>query len=655
MMAVVFLLFCGENAYSNLYDMVSEKMYRLYFHSTYDTEEMESYFDELFKRYGVSGFYDIIEDADTQKNIWVCTNSDEEKIKDILHIDSCTFNTVMSGRHSLVITDKSRLENEVSREYMMFEIYFYADKGTADEMCDEISQKYGFELTPPQKAENNTAVIWIVCASLVLLLSIYDVFECKKEVCIKLTLGRSLTKQIAVMVLKDTLVFALTALAAGLIMFRVTAVILIIKTYLLFVLSICLLNALLLMSLYLADICSTLKNENGSAGYLHINYILKIAASAALIFMFSLTGMLKEQLAEHECAEEFGDAYSNASYVSMYESPLWSSLIDHADEMSAYDPANDTSRQLMRKNKEDYDRLIRLLDEKYGVFFMGDLNYYTEKYPFIGKSYNVLLATDMMGGYIEKQTGEAPAADGVTVYLPRRFREGQLEIVKDWLNYYGRSYDLTATWKSYDSAVFMGADIFTDERLITTLPMNVAESPVIVYVPHSADFDYFGRHCFFVAADRKAAEAQRRSSMIVSVMTESVPVSSIARDYVRKTSSVTVLFVLTVISMAVYYFAIVISTLTIDINVKKRDRAVCRILGRSAAKRYIGLMLSFVLTLAAGAAGAYLLKGSSKLSSDRMLLTAAAVMLAAEMLAVIIAAKYDEKHNTLRELKGGAL
>ena len=59
MMAVVFLLFCGENAYSNLYDMVSEKMYRLYFHSTYDTEEMESYFDELFKRYGVSGFYDI--------------------------------------------------------------------------------------------------------------------------------------------------------------------------------------------------------------------------------------------------------------------------------------------------------------------------------------------------------------------------------------------------------------------------------------------------------------------------------------------------------------------------------------------------------------------------------------------------------------------
>ena len=54
MMAVVFLLFCGENAYSNLYDTVSEKMYRLYFHSTYDTEEMESYFDELFKRYGVT-------------------------------------------------------------------------------------------------------------------------------------------------------------------------------------------------------------------------------------------------------------------------------------------------------------------------------------------------------------------------------------------------------------------------------------------------------------------------------------------------------------------------------------------------------------------------------------------------------------------------
>ena len=655
MMAVIFIIFCAEPAYYFLYDNVSEKMNCISLDYCYDTEQIEYDIAETFKKYDVSAFYIINEEADTDNDIWVCVNSSEDEIKKYLGLHDCTYNTIISGRHSLIITDKSEVKNIVSRDYSLYDIYFYSDENTAYTLCDELSEKYKFSLSLPQKATDHTTVIWIICASLVLLMSIYDVFESKKEVCIKLTLGNSLIRQIAVIVLKDSIVFTVAALLTGLLLYNVTAVTMIINTYVIFVLSICLMNGLIFFSLYLTDVCSTLKNENGAAGYIYINYILKVASCAVLIFMLSLTDIFSQQLEEQKCAEDFGEMSSNISYVTMYDSPLWTSMEQELYEQYTFDSEDDRLGQLNDKRKADQNKLISCMDKKYGVFFMGDIMSYSNAAPNNGYSYNVLLASDMMGEYIEKQTGIAPEHEGVTIYLPSNYSNAQRSIVDEWLDNKSSGYTFDVTWKNYDKAMFMGTDLLVKERLGSNLILNVTDSPVIVYAAHSADFDYFGRQSFFVAADRKAAESVRKSNMIVSLMTESVPCSSVVRDYVRKDSSIIILFILMNVSAFVYYLAIVISTLTVDINVHKRDRAVSKILGKGIVSRYLGLMLAFVGTLSVSAGIVYMVIAKVGLASQRSLMISVPILLILETSAVIIASKFDEKHNTLKELKGGAL
>lgn len=655
MMAVIFIIFCAEPAYYYLYDKVSEKMNCISLDFCYNTEQIEKDIADTFKKYDVSAFYIINEEADTDNDIWVCVNSSENKIKKHLGVNNCSYNTIISGRHSLIITDMSKVKDVVSRDYSLYDIYFYSDENTAYELCDELSEKYKFSLSLPQKAEDHTTVIWIICASLILLMSIYDVFESKKEVCIKLTLGNSLIRQIAGIVLKDSIVFISASLLMGLLLYNVTAVIMIIKTYVIYVLSICFMNGLVFFSLYLTDVCSTLKNENGAAGYIYINYILKIASCAVLIFMLSLADIFYQQLEEQKCAEEFGRMSGDISYVTMFDSPLWTSMEQELYEQNEFDPEDDRLGQLNDKRKDDQKKLISRMDQKYGVFFMGDIMSYSKTAPNNGYSYNVLLASDMMRDYIEKQTGIAPEHEGVTIYLPRNYSMAQRSIVDEWIDNKSSEYTFDVTWKNYDKAMFMGTDLLVKERLGSNLILNVTDSPVIVYAAHSEDFDYFGRQSFFVAAERKSAEAIRKSSMIISLMTESVPCSSVIRDHVRKNSSIIILFVLMNLSAFVYYLAIVISTITVDINVHKRERAVLKILGKGIVSRYFVFMLSFVGTLTVSAATVYVVIAKVGFASQKSLMISVPILFVMETLAVIIAAKLDEKHNTLKELKGGAL
>lgn len=654
MMAVVFIIFCGEGAYYGLYESIGEKMYQISFERCYDTEQCEKDVEELFEKYDVNAFYPIIEDSDSKYDIWVCTNSCQENIKEILGLDNYSFNTILSGKHSIIFTDRDNVENVVSRDYFIYTIYFSSDENTADDLCGELSKKYLFESNSPQKASNSTVIVWLICASLLLLLSIYDVFDSKKEVCIKLTLGNSLKRQLGAMILKDTLIFALLASITALVLYNATAVILIIKTYAFFVLSICLMNALIFFSLYFVDVCSTLKNENGSSGYLHINYILKVASSAALLFLFSMINIPVQQIEERRCAENFGERFSGASYVQIYESPLWSSMIDDATMQNSSDPENNAIGILMEKKHSDDDKLIRLMDEKYGIFFLGDLNYYTNDIPYDGSTNNILLASDITGEYIAKETGIAPSPEGITVYLPKEYKNLQLSLVEQWIKANQEYYSFDVTWQNYDSALFMGTDLLNKERITANLSINAADSPVILYAADSAEFEYFGRSDFFVMADRKAVETMRKKNMIISLMTESVPVNSMISDYKRKTSSISILFILMIISLMVYYIAVLICTLTVDININKRERAVLKILGRNAVSRYIHLLMFFMLTLALSTT-VWLLIRKISLGSMLPLFTAAAVMFILECAAVIIAARLDEKHNTLKELKGGAL
>ena len=270
-------------------------------------------------------------------------NSDEKKIKELVGIGSCTYNTIFDGKHSLILTDKSHLADVISSENSIFDIYFYADEETAYNMCDELAEKYAFTLYLPEKKGNMIFGSWIICLSLIFLISVYDVLAWKKEICIKLTLGNSLKRQLAGIILKDTLIFAFSALITTLMMYNVTAMVLMVRTYALFTLSVCIVNGLVSLSLYFADVCSTLKNENSSAGYLYINYILKAVSGAVLILVLSMGDIIPQQIEERKCAEAFGECFADASYVKMYQSTQWASKIDNLSDKEDQGPLDDKS------------------------------------------------------------------------------------------------------------------------------------------------------------------------------------------------------------------------------------------------------------------------------------------------------------------------
>ncbi|MBQ8965904.1 hypothetical protein [Ruminococcus sp.] len=303
--------------------------------------------------------------------------------------------------------------------------------------------------------------------------------------------------------------------------------------------------------------------------------------------------------------------------------------------------------------------MVRLMDEKYGVFFIEEVRFYFEERLWNGPYYkgNSLIASDMAGEYIEKQTGVAPDPEGITVYLPKEHTKIQVNAVKEWLRGSDEenNNNVKITWKDYDRALIMGSQFFPHDRVGATLAVNIADSPIIIYYAHSADFEYFNKHDFFTAADRNAAEAVRKKNMLLAVKSRSIPCSSLIRDYKRKTSSVSVIFVLIMLSVGVYYLTIVVSTLSLDINIRKRERAVRKILGRPALSRYAGLAAAFAGTLAASSAAAFFLKKKIPFSRTNMFIAAVAALVVLEAAAVFIAAKLDEKRNTQQELKGGAL
>lgn len=656
-MALIFLLFCGETAYGELYNRTLQDFNCAVFEKGYDKTEMAKDLQEISEKYDLCALYPIYEYADSDIDIFCCTNGSTENVKKKLSLDSCDFNTILSGSHSIRIIDESETDKYVTGDYIISAFYFCGDEALAYEVCDELYEKYELSLDLCCGYSSRSSVVWVICAVLVILMSIYDMLDSKKEVCIRLTLGNSLPKQLAGILLCDTAVFAISGILIALIMYRLTAVMMIAERYAMFIVSICLLNALVFMGLYLVDVCSSLKNENSSSVYLPINYMLKIISAIALMCVVCAANRLPVILSKHDSAEYFKEHYGTAARIDLSESPKWAVMIDSIGYTSEDEEDHRKVGLLMDKLFSDYDRFLSLLDADSGVFLMNGFEYYPTNYVFTpGSTQNILIASDEMSGYIAHQTGVTPASEGISVLLPKTYKMSDLRAVNEWLELEKEEYSFETFFLDYGSAELAAIEYYGEDGLFTDdMYLSVLSSPIIIYAPHAADYNFFDLRTVLANADRSDTERILNANAILSTRVDVSTVRSMAEDHKRKTVSVTILFVLAFAALFVYYLALLISTLAVDVNVNSRERAVRKILGRSFASRYLKLMLTFAGSLLISVLGALMIDNNDAVGPKIIILMTAAIMFVLEIISVMTAAKLDDKNNTLRELKGGAL
>ena len=657
LMALIFLVYCGETAYDGLYDRMTEDLNCIVFDKGYDKKEMAEALEAVSEKYDLCAVYPIYEYNDSDVDIYCCTNGSKAEIEKKIGTGSCDLRTILSGSISLRVIDESERESYVSGDYIISAFYFCGEDDLTHQVCNELAQKYEFGLAPHSKKDDPYSVAGILCALPILLIAIYDMLNSKKEICIKLTLGNSISKQLVKTLLTDTLVFIGSGLLTALIMSHFTAVLLIVKQYILFTAVICFVNAAVFMGIFFVDVCSSLKNENSSAGYLPINYLLKTISAAAVLCAFCSLSRLPAMQQKKDSVEYFKNNYHNSSRIELSESPKWAVMIDSIGYTSEDEEDHKKVGMLMDKLLADYDRYLELLYKKCGVFLLSSLNYYpSDMENILPHVQNIVLASDIMDEYITHQTGISPAADGITVMLPERYNHYDKKTVEEWLKMMSYSYSFDTHWIGYkkgDIAVIDQYDV--TNAFATDMYLNVASSPIIIYVPHAADYDYLYYHTVLASTDRETAKSILNKSGILSVRADMSSTDSMARDYIKSVTSMTVLFILVLLLLTAYYISLHISTLMVDININKRERAVRRIIGRTFINRYLVLLLSLIVSLAVSVAISLAVNKKYVIGSTNIIYYGAVTMLILEITSVIIAAKLDEKHNTLKELKGGAL
>ena len=199
-----------------------------------------------------------------------------------------------------------------------------------------------------------------VFAVLILLLSVYDALNKKRDICISLTLGNSLVKAVVKNQLIDSALIAFAGFSIYAVMKNITAAVLVKKEYALFVAALCAADVLGLCILYKADICSTLKHSNRSAAFLPINFILKLLSASGLIAVICFSLSLKDSIIKYRETEKFKNHFSGYSQIELSESSAWASEIDsfYSDEIvqSEYSSVG----EMIEKELSDYVRFFSL-------------------------------------------------------------------------------------------------------------------------------------------------------------------------------------------------------------------------------------------------------------------------------------------------------
>ena len=656
LMTLIFLVYCGETAYSELYDSSLENFNCIVFSKAYDKSEVSADLKKISEKYDLCAYYNIYEYSDSEIDIYCCTNNSRDDVCERLGFSSCDFNTILYGSYSIVMINEKDRDSIVSGDYVIPDFSFSADESVANQICRELEQKYEFTFQPTAPFQSSSVGVWAICAALVMLMTVYDMLASKKEICIKLTLGCGLLRQISIIILKDTLMFLISGVLLALLMFSYTAVILVMCRYISFILSICIINALVFIGIYLTDVCSTLKNENSSSSYMPINYILKLISTSVLICVLCTANNFPQLEKKQNCANDIAELCKETSRIELSESPMWSVMIDKYGYETTDEYGHEKVGELIEREMADYSRFLKALDKKHSLFLLNGFNYITNGTNVQNSNkQNVILASDGASIHITEQTGISPADSGITIMLPESYSRTDLKNVEAWLKMLSENYNFRTTYLNYTSAE-LAAFEFTNSSVIADSPLfSITSSPIIIYTPHAADYDYFNMQTVFSDADLPECKTLLKLNGIHSTRVDVSSVNSLTGSYIRKIKSFRMSFALVLVLLTAYYISVLISTLMVDININKRERAVRRIIGRTFINRYLVLLLSLIVSLALSVAISLAVNKKYVIGSTNIIYYGAVTMLILEITSVIIAAKLDEKHNTLKELKGGAL
>ena len=657
-LTLCFFVFCGETAYSRYIDRACGRLGNIFFSKIYDGKELSQDILALSDKYDVCGFFTVYEYGECEKETYCCTSGDMPYISSLLGIKPCTFDTMTDSSYDLDIKEISDVEEDCA-DKMITVFQYVPEKGDIYSFKQELSEKYYIEDLGQMEYENTALPIGVGCLALILLLTLYDIMSVKRVTCIKLTLGHSLTSQIIRYQLRDTLFYLLTGITAAAILRRHTGIVLAERDICAYLAASCILNAMMYLFLYVTDVCAALKNSKDSAVFLPINYALKLVSAVLLISLAGISVNFSGDSSRIKSAEAFRDRFDGYNVIELSESPYWAQQIDEAYS-SSYIQKDDPVSQLIDRELEDYNSFIKDMDESSGMFLLHAFdNFYMMQDKEHSRSMNAVLASDDAAGYIEAQTGTILSKDRITVLIPDSYYRADLNKINKWMKYTLCAEDIssfteTINYKQADVAVFGHED--PSLRFGANYSFDIMSSPIIVYVPHSADYDYFDAQEIVTPSDKEYAYRTLDRLDIRSTALDICPAHQRAEGYIKEKKSMLMIYAMLISAAAVYCTAVFLSSVMLDMKIRQKHRAIKKILGHGFISRHI---VSYIITVpmitaAAAVPAAYILSHFGIRTNNVMHLTMS-VMIVTESAAYFILAKCDEKKHTLKALKGGAL
>lgn len=650
--SIIFVMFCGEIAYFELTDKAYSEFNCIIFSKAYDCSKLREDLEDLSEKYNCFGFYTAYDYSDSTIEINYCTNNSADKITEKMGIKNCNINTVTTGSYHIEFVPAEKYDTDNTGDIGIQAFYVDSDKSeNINAFCEELGNKYLIEVNSKEPVKSSSVPVGIVCLVLIMLLTVYDVMRSKRDICISLTLGNKLLLEIIKWVLKDMAVYAVFGTFIIAILYKITAVSLIYDKYIIYVCTAGLIDLGAYLSLFAMDLCSTLKRENSSAAFIPLNFFLKLLSSCVLLILLSYTGKMMSLRSKYTAAEEFCKYFDGFNRIEMTESPQWAMMIDSYVNNSGSD-VNAISG-LIDKELAEYNVFIDTVDEESKFMLLNAFDFQTADMN-DKRAPNVLIASDYAGKYIIDKTGIELDSEKLSVLVPKKYVMSDLSLIKKFLGSYG--YNIPENeinyidYTSADIAVFN----YIGEEIISDYKFDIMHSPIIIYAPHAAEYDYFDQHSILTDSTREKADLILKRKMLMSVFFDISSVISRTDGFKKKIKSETVIFVLTILAVMFYYIAVLFSTIIIDLKLNEKDRAISMIQGNSFFIRYGKTLFIFLMSFSLLTIILAVIQNIIKLSFSITIPGIIGVILF-ELIAFVLLSKNSERKNLIKILKGGAL
>lgn len=654
-LCLTFLLFCGETAGQTIADRTDASGERIVFSRIYDTEMLKNDISELADKYTCKGF--VLKDSysDSIENIYYLLPNSEDMLKQDIGIKECSFNTITGPEVKLTF----KTFDEIADDIIIGSLFISGDSN--ESFISALTEKYEFTVEKGEKAFPMTLAAGTVCTVLFLLLCLYDVLSKKKDVCISLTLGTSLMAQIVHFAAKDILFYVVCAPAVFALLYKITAAALFIKVYVLFVSIQTVCSALMYFALFGADICLTLKNKNGSNKLLAFNYLLKTVSCTILIAALMFSGEIGSQLLKSDNAHRFSQSLGEFSIIDLQASAYQVSKMDELFSQSEVIELVEGSPEQQEANgyNDDVAILYDECDKNGDIFFLNAISpafkVILGKSENDGPAPNIIYASDSAREYISSVTGTAPDEENISILFPKHYSHTDKELAELFVSMYDEGY-ISLNYTSADIACFGAQD--RESLIPSSRRLSFLSDPIIVFFPLSQKYNYLDYDLnFAVNIDKNTVLSIIDDKDLKCLKTDFCSVSYCADKFTYDAYSQALLYGIIIAAIAVYSLIIFVSTVVLDIELHRRDRAISLVLGEGFIKRCSLLIESILLSGSISCIGAACLCGAIGYNNYLFIILTGALVLTFDLLFALTAIRINEKKEgyTLTSLKGGAL